>query len=164
MPTRWSPRYFFNTPPNLHFFTTFPSLSLVKQKPFHIHYSLELSVTLYIKLICSEFQASHFLLLSSTVQQTLQPCARACDDEKDLDESLLRRCMQGIWGSVIKCWTGKSELRLPCAKYFQKKINKLRIKVRVSVLKKFGLEKALVTRKDALWIYTWNIWRQANCV
>ena len=29
--------------------------------------------------------------------------------------------MQRIWGSVIKCWTGKSELRLPCAKYFQKK-------------------------------------------
>ena len=25
--------------------------------------------------------------------------------------------MQRIWESVIKCWTGKSELRLPCAKH-----------------------------------------------
>ena len=141
---------FFLTLPLTHtFFTTFLIFVNCKTKTFPRSLFIG-TFTLYIKLICSEFQTSHFLLLSSTVQQTLQPCARACDDEKDLDESLLRRCMQGIWGSVIKCWTGKSELRLPCAKYFQKKINKLRIKVRVSVLKKFGLEKALVTRKGAL--------------
>ena len=48
------------------------------------------------------------------------------------------RCMQRIWESVIKCWTGKSELRLPCAKYFQKNINNLKTKVRVSVLKKWS--------------------------
>ena len=31
---------------------------------------------------------------------------------------LCSRCMQRISESVIKCWTGKSERRLPCAKHW----------------------------------------------
>ena len=32
------------------------------------------------------------------------------DDNDKANESVVwMRCMQRIWGSVIKCWTGKSE-------------------------------------------------------
>lgn len=38
--------------------------------------------------------------------------------DDDANESVAGvRCMQRIWESVIKCSTGKSELRLPCAKH-----------------------------------------------
>ena len=40
------------------------------------------------------------------------------DGDDDANESVAGvRCMQRIWESVIKCSTGKSELRLPCAKH-----------------------------------------------